>query len=115
MDGDVGADFGEALLGEAVNGQKILDFAKGAALLAKTHNGFGGDGPDGGESLQLFDRRGIEVEGFFRRRRFFRLGESESRGGQDCRKAQQNSCLEEIQKQIPRPESSGLGMTNGLV
>jgi len=88
-------------LGEAADGEEILDFAERAALLAEAHNGFRRGGADGGERLKFLNGGGVEVEGFCRER-FLGLGRGERETNQERNCAQQYSRSEEIQKQIPR-------------
>jgi hypothetical protein len=79
--GDIGAERLEAFLGEASDGEKILEATEGAALLAETHDGFRRGRADSGKLLEFLDGGGVQVEGFFRKR-FFGLSGSEWQGGQ---------------------------------
>ena len=67
LDGDVGAKFLQAAVGDAANGQKVFDAAEGATFLAKIDDSFRSDWADAGQRGQLLERGGVEVEGLGRR------------------------------------------------
>lgn len=61
-DCNVGTHFFQASFRDTPNGEQIIHAAKRAAFLAKSNNVLGGDRPDAGELLELFECGGVQID-----------------------------------------------------
>ena len=66
-DADVGAQFFEARLRDAVDGEQVFDPLQRAAFFAEPDDGFCGTWTNSGQLLELLDSRGVQINWLGRR------------------------------------------------